>query len=436
MSESRKPPHQPRPISETNMTGGFHYGWIVIIMGLLTTVGAHGFGRFAYSMINPSMIDGLGLSYTQVGNLAAGNFIGYLLFAIIGGFLAARLGPRLVIGLSLALMGVTMILTGLAKTFGFALTMRILTGLGNGGAFVPAMALGSIWFAEKKRGLATGVVTAGIGIGFALSGLLVPPILSTYGGEGWRFCWYYLGTMVLVLAAVSYGFVRNRPEDLGLIPLGSKSSHVESTPQETDKLDWREVYRIGPVWHLGIVYFLFGFSYIIYMTFFTKYLIAEGGYTQEAAGRLFMLMGWLSLLCGLIWGWASDIIGRKGALVIVYLIHTLAFGLFALWPSPPGFTISAVMFGLSAWSIPAIVAATCGDLLGPRLAPAGLGFVTLFFGIGQAAGPSAAGAAADAAGSLAPALLLAAGVALLGAVGALLLRNSALAQAGGQASRA
>jgi MFS family permease len=188
------------------------------------------------------------------------------------------------------------------------------------------------------------------------------------------------------------------------------------------------------VWHIGLIYVAFGFSYIIYMTFFTKYLITEGAYTQESAGRLFMLMGWLSLLCGLIWGWVSDIIGRKGALVIVYLIHTVAFGLFALWPSPPGFTISAVLFGLSAWSIPAIMAATCGDLLGPRLAPAGLGFVTLFLGIGQAAGPSIAGAVADAAGSLSPAMLLAAGVALLGAVGALLLRHTALAQGGGQGS--
>ena len=421
MSESRKPPHQPRPISETNMTGGFHYGWIVIIMGLLTTVGAHGFGRFAYSMINPSMIDGLGLSYTQVGNLAAGNFIGYLLFAIIGGFLAARLGPRLVIGLSLALMGVTMILTGLAKTFGFALTMRILTGLGNGGAFVPAMALGSIWFAEKKRGLATGVVTAGIGIGFALSGLLVPPILSTYGGEGWRFCWYYLGTMVLVLAAVSYGFVRNRPEDLGLIPLGSKSSHVESTPQETDKPDWREVYRIGPVWHLGIVYFLFGFSYIIYINFFATYLVKEVGWTHDQAGRLFTFLGILSIFCGLLWGGVSDIIGRKRAAALAYVALAISYGVFALFPSSSAFYLSAVFFGLTAWAIPTIMAAAAGDYVGPKLAPAGLGFITLFFGIGQAIGPPIGGFLADHEGSFTLPFLLAMVISLVGTVGAMTL---------------
>jgi len=112
----------------------------------------------------------------------------------------------------------------------------------------------------------------------------------------------------------------------------------------------------------------------------------------------------------------SDAIGRKSTLIIVYLIQTVAFGLYALQPNPVGFTISALLFGVTAWSIPGIIAAACGDLLGPRLAPAALGFVTVFLGVGQAAGPTVAGMLADARHSLLPAMLLAAGVALFGAV--------------------
>ena len=133
-------------------------------------------------------------------------------------------------------------------------------------------------------------------------------------------------------------------------------------------------------------------------------------------------MGWVSLLCGLIWGAISDVIGRRRALIIVYLIHAISFSLFALWPAPPGFTLSAVLFGLTAWSIPAIMAAACGDVLGPRLAPAALGLITLLFGIGQAIAPSIAGAIADATGSFYAAFLLAAAVALLGALGSYMLR--------------
>jgi MFS family permease len=174
---------------------------------------------------------------------------------------------------------------------------------------------------------------------------------------------------------------------------------------------------------MGLTYVAFGFSYIIYITFFFKHLITEGGYTRESAGNLFMLVGWLSLFCGVIWGTVSDRLGRRYALVIVYLIQAAAFSLFALWPEPPGFLLSSVLFGLTAWSIPAIMAAACGDVLGAKMAPAALGFITLFFGIGQAVGPSVAGAIADATGTFNPAFLLAGIVALFGAVGSLFLKT-------------
>ena len=180
--------------------GKLHYGWIVIFMGLLTTIAAHGFGRMAYTIILPAMKDGLKFDYTQLGLLGTGNFIGYLTMAIIGGFLAARFGTRIVITLALLVLGITLILTGLAQSFGYALSMRFLTGLGNGAAYVPAMALGSVWFAMKRRGFATGIVSGGIGAGTLISGLLVPPILTAYGGEGWRYAWYTLGAIALVIA--------------------------------------------------------------------------------------------------------------------------------------------------------------------------------------------------------------------------------------------
>jgi MFS family permease len=80
-----------------------------------------------------------------------------------------------------------------------------------------------------------------------------------------------------------------------------------------------------------------------------------------------------------------------------------------------GFYVSAILFGITAWSIPTIMAATAGDYVGPRLAPAGLGFVTLFFGIGQALGPYAGGMLADATKSFVFPFLLACGVSVLGA---------------------
>ncbi len=404
----------------------FHYAWLVLAVGTLVVFGALGLARFGYTILLPPMQTALHLDNTQAGTLATANLAGYLALTVIGGALASRFGPRIVITVGLAVAAVGMLLTGLAESFGAALGWRALTGIGSGASNVPVMALLSAWFAQRRRGLAAGIGVTGSSLALILLGPLVPRLLADYGQNGWRVCWIGFAGATSVVAILALIVLRNRPADVGLRPLGASGEDPPNV-SAAGGLDWGSVYRAGVMWHLGLVYVAFGFSYIIYMTFFTKYLVAEAHYTPAAAGGLFMTMGWVSLLCGLIWGWVSDLIGRKGALIIVYLIQTVAFGLFALWPSPTGLTLSAVLFGLTAWSIPAIVAAMCGDLLGARLAPAGLGFVTLFFGIGQALGPSAAGALADAAGSLAPAMLLAAGVALLGAIGSLLLGHRGVA---------
>ncbi len=404
-----------------------HYGWIVIFMGLLTTIAAHGFGRMAYTIILPAMKDGLNFNYTQLGLLGTGNFIGYLTMAIIGGFLAARFGTRIVITAALILMGLTMILTGLSQSFGFAFAMRLMTGLGNGAAYVPAMALGSAWFAMKRRGFATGIVSAGIGTGTLISGLLVPPILAAYSTDGWRFAWYILGGAVLLISGVVFLFVRSRPQDKGLRQVGADNQElapsVFAASDKVSSLQWTSVYRMGSVWYLGIVYFFYGLSYIIYMVFFAAYLIKEMGFSQEWAGGLWAMVGGLSIFCGVIWGSISDRLGRSRGAALAYLVLGISYIIYALIKVKFGIYLSAVLFGLTAWSIPTIMAAAAGDFVGPRLAPAGLGFITLFFGIGQALGPALGGYLADVSQSFTIPFLVAGGISLLGMISSLYLKK-------------
>ena len=395
-----------------------HYGWIVILMGLMTTIAAHGFGRMSYTIILPAMKDGLGFNYTQLGLLGTGNFIGYLTMAIIGGFLAARFGTRIVISLALFLMGATMILTGLAQSFGYAFVMRLLTGLGNGASYVPAMALGSAWFASQKRGFATGIVSAGIGAGTLIAGLVVPPILSIFGRAGWRYSWTILGAAVVLISAVVCLFIRSRPEEKGLTQIGALDTGVKPVPAEkasaVSSLQWKQVYGLAAIWYLGIVYFFYGLSYIIYMVFFAAYLVKEMGLSQEWAGGLWAMVGGLSIFCGIIWGSISDRLGRGKGAALAYLVLAAAYIIYAVFKVKIGFYLSAFVFGLTAWSIPTIMAAAAGDVVGPRLAPAGLGFITLFFGIGQAIGPWLGGKLADLSQTFTVPFLTAGGISLVG----------------------
>ena len=421
-------------MTHSKMSKRYHYGWIVVFMGMLTTIGAHGFGRMAYTLILPEMREGLGITFTQSGLLASGNLAGYLFFALVGGFLAARYGSRMVISLSLLLMGLTMLLTGAAGSFEFAFAMRLLTGIGNGGAYVPAMALGSTWFAMKQRGFATGIVSGGIGIGTCIAGIVVPVIYIAYGAQGWSYAWYYLGGTVLVIAAICLAFLRNKPADLGLQMVGLVSKNTVAVPPAKGVvgcMQWGLVYRVKEVWYIGIVYFMYGFSYVIYMTYFKAFLL-DAGITDARASAMWALVGGLSIFCGVIWGGLSDFLGRSNGAELAYLTLTCSYLIFGLFDSLGAFYLSSVLFGLSAWSIPTIMAAAAGDRVGPDLAPAGVGFVTLFFGIGQVLGPPLGGYFKDTLGTFNLSFIVAAAISMVGLVLSLLLmkRPSAGADVG------
>jgi MFS family permease len=396
------------------------YCWIVLAAGTLAVFAALGLARFGYSVVLPSMQAGLALDNTQAGALATANLAGYLTMAAVGGALASHLGPRLVIAAGLAVAGVAMIMTGLSDSFYSAAAWRCLTGVGSGAANIAVMGMWTAWFPANRRGFAAGIAVSGSAVALILVGPLVPLLLKIYGPGGWRSCWYLFGAASVIIAVLCLLLVRNR----GVTSISLSTPYAAGTPPPPAATSsWVSVYRSRAVWHLGLVYVAFGFSYIIFMTFFVKHLTTSGGYDRTQAGNLFMVMGWASLFGGFLWGAISDRIGRKQTLVMVYLLHATSFALFGMSSSPVGFTISAVLYGLSAFSIPAIMAAACGDVLGPKMAPAALGFVTLFFGIGQALAPSVAGIIADISGSFSAAFLLASGVALLGAFGSITLAS-------------
>ena len=393
----------------------FHYGWIILLVGFIGVTGALGFGRFAYTPILPSMKEGLSLTYAQMGWIGTGNFVGYLVFSLVGGYLATRIGSRVVISISLVLVAVSLILTGISDSFEFALAMRLLTGAGSAGSNVPIMALASAWFGASRRGLASGILVSGSSIALFLLGPLIPYILLSFPGSGWRVCWYTLGIITLFIALVNYLFIRNHPEEKNLTPIGESSP----TPPSTASFSWSRVYTSRSLWNLAGVFFTFGFSYIIYIQFFSAFLVNEVKLSPEKAGNYLMLLGILSIFCGPIWGTVSDFIGRKYGLALVLFTQGTSYLLFGLMKSDSGYLISTILFGLTAWSVPSIIAAAVGDTVGARLAPAALGFTILIMGMGQALAPPVAGKIADLTGSFTPAFILSAVVAFTGVVVAL-----------------
>lgn len=179
------------------------YRWVILAIGFLGIFGAAGLSRFGYSAVLPEMQTALGLSGAASGSLASWNLAGYTVMALVGGFLAARFGPRKVVTTGMVVTAAGMLLTGLSGGLATASAARFLTGLGNGVVMAPSVILMSAWFETRQLGLASAIASSGTGLGLVVAGPVVPRIIESAGDTGWRVAWYFFAAVALLMAVMT-----------------------------------------------------------------------------------------------------------------------------------------------------------------------------------------------------------------------------------------
>jgi predicted MFS family arabinose efflux permease len=274
---------------------------------------------------------------------------------------------------------------------------------------IPAQNLPMLWFPAVKRGFASGLPTAGVGVGVVLVGVGFPWLLGLEmnGLTGWRLAWLAIGGMLFIATVLA-----------GLL--------LQESPQakKAQSGDAGEAMRAWRIWHLCLVYLLFGFSYLSYVAFFGAVLGSQRHWSPAASGWAWALGGILSIPSGLLWGVLSDRIGRRQAIGLVFSVQTLSYLALAAWPWDGAVYLSVMLWGVTAWATPALVAALATDYVGARLVHPVMGLVNVVGAIGQISGPIVAGYATDLSGNFAAAPFIAASGALLGAIGAFTLSEN------------
>lgn len=397
-----------------------HYGIWVLLVGMFTIFGCIGLGRFAIGMIIPEMGSSLLFSNTQLGLIVSGAFVGYLISITVAGNLAATLGPKKVIAISMFMISGGMLIAGSAHGFFQALLGQVLIGVGTGGSNIPTVGLIARWYTQKLRGLASGLIAIGSGFGFAMAGVFAPYLSFLFGSNGWRASWFFIALVVAAIAVLGIVVFRDDPSDVGAQPVGAKQGSGNLNCKDGSGMGHgkcvRDIYVSRPLWELGLIYFMFGFSYVVFTTFFPKYLIEQVGFPHVLAGRLWFVIGIVSILSGFSWGMLSDKIGRKRALIIVYGIQGVCLAVLGLSLGQEAMIFSSIVYALTLWGIPAIMSAACADYVGGVLASAALGMITVFFGIGQVLNPWISGYIIDLTHSFSIPFIMSAGASALGAI--------------------
>ncbi len=379
-----------------------HYGWVIVAAGAMVLFACLGLARFAFGMILPSMQAGLSLSPDRMGFIGTGNFIGYLASVLVSPLLLRRFQPRPTIAAGLFLIAICMFGMSRAESLVTICLLYGIVGLGSGFANIPMMALVSYWFHSEQRGRAAGLTIAGNGCAIIFAGIFIPFLNRLHGAEGWRDSWLWLGLITLAAALCAALLLRNNPSELGLEPVGRPAAVSK------DLFNAPRSHKDGGILVcLGGLYMIFGVTFMVYGTFIVTTMVGEYGLDEKTAGLYWSWVGFFSLFSGVFFGALSDVIGRNRGIALVFAVQTAAYLLAGLKLGTPVLLVSIVLYGLAVFAIPAIMAAAMGDYLGLSRAASAFATVTIFFAVGQAIGPSAAGLIAKATGSFTTAYLAA-----------------------------
>ncbi|MCL4462223.1 MAG: YbfB/YjiJ family MFS transporter [Nitrospirae bacterium] len=347
-----------------------------------------GFSRFDYALILPSMMERLGWSYSEAGWLNTANSIGYLAGAAGTGRIIARFPVRTLFLGGLVLTSVSVLASGLVVSYPFLFLFRLAAGIFGALSFIAGSVLVASLFPQDSRrsGTALSLYTGGGGFGILVSGLFLPLLFAKYGAEFWPRAWLALGVAGLLLTWIS----------------SAASGGPELVPEDpVDSASW-DPRSFVPA--LG-GYFLFGIGYLIYMTYFIKWVEDKGagpGMTAVVWG----VLGLSVILSPLFWkGMLSRHSGGRsiglsiGLTSLGALIPLISRSLLAM-------LLSALIFGFAFLNVPAAVTAMLRASL-PRTAwGIAITFFTVVFALGQIVGPVLGGVISDWTGSLSSGLAL------------------------------
>jgi MFS transporter, ACS family, glucarate transporter len=308
--------------------------------------------RVNISIAGGSIADAYHLSDVQLGKVFSALPVGYALFQTVGGRLADRFGPRRVLAAGVLWWGVFTAVTALvpANVRGALLlfgAVRFLLGAGEAVIYPSANRFIACWIPVSERGIANGLIFAGVGAGAGLTPPLITYIMIHYG---WRTSFWVCALVGTAAGLIWFVTARDTPakharvspSELTLIRSGlTLPSLPDESPQPAGNrsstlISGRRILRSKEVWAVTLSYFCYGYVAWIFFSWFYRYLAKVRGLDLKASAFYSMLPFLAMLVCCLLGGtvndrlarWRGLRVGRCGVAVVAIAIAGafLAFG--------------------------------------------------------------------------------------------------------------
>jgi sugar phosphate permease len=323
-----------------------HYAWVIVFVTFLTLLAVQGV-RLSFGAFVQPWEEEFSMDRGTISLISTLSFIIYGLSQPIIGKLVDKWGARIILSLSTFLVGISIFLTSfVTQPWQLFFLYGIMVSLGVGGASnVAATVIVTNWFNEK-RGLALGLMEAGFGAGQML---LVPGSLLLIHWFNWEVTVIILGFfLILIILPVMLFFLRNNPQEKGLLPIGGNSK-VEDIGEQKDMREdisiWK-VFRQKEFWFLILPFGVCGFTTTGLMdTHLIPYSHDHGFSTSVTSAAVSVLAGF-NIVGILMSGIVADRWSSKKMLFYLYVTRALSFCILLYSHNPTLLLIFAILFGL------------------------------------------------------------------------------------------
>ncbi|WP_446904390.1 MFS transporter [Burkholderia sp. YIM B11467] len=376
------------------------YGWYVVAAAFAVTF--VGFGSaYTFSAFVESLQRDFAASRGQISLVFSLAGFLYFGFGIVSGPLADRFGSR-----RLAVAGMLLTAAGLAAAGAAHTLVQVYVayglgvGLGVGCAYVPAVGAVQRWFV-RRRGFASGLAVAGIGVGT----LVMPPLASALIAHvGWRGAYFTLAVIAVVVGAGMSLLIENDPRGRGLLPDGDvagdggrNAGAAAAAATVHAGATVREAVTSRPFASLYAACLVCSFGVFVPFVHLVPYAL-DHGVAPSTAVLLLGAIGVGSTAGRFFLGGLADRFGRRASLLAMFAGMAVALVAWAGAGTVATLAAFALVFGVFYGGWVAVLPAVVMDYFGGRNVSAIIGILYTSVAFGTLIGPAAAGFIYDAGG--------------------------------------
>ena len=351
------------------------HAFIVLTAGVLfkLTIGI----LYVWTILKGSMQDVWGWEATQANLPYTLCIVMFAIFTLIGGRIQDKMGPRWIATCGGFFVGLGLFLSGYFGNNPTAITVcfGVLTGMGIGLGYSAATPAALKWFHASKKGLISGLVIGGFGLGPLMYAPITRFLLNNYGIEQ---TFMILGVSVLIISIIASQFIRN--PITGYVPAEPMNIKQSVAKAPVNDITWTEMLKTKRFYYMIILFFFMASPGLLIIGGLSNIIKSQAPSMYTNIAFLVMFLAAMNFSGRLLGGVLSDKIGRINVIFTIIILQAINFSLFRFYASPIPMIIGIILTGVGFGATLSVFPALTADQFGLKNYGVNYGIVYLFWG--------------------------------------------------------